>query len=516
MLNFLKKKDENAPPDVGQEENVEYKEETDNSLDNLSYPAYEEVSEKPTARKKRNGKNPPPLPRFASQQIPQSFSENMSNLELEKINARLELINSMIKSFNERFSLMNQQIGEIRTMSVANEKNLSLSNLDARKVIEIVKEVNPEKLRLDYRRADFKINNLSEKLESNKQFSESIMEELKELKRRANLFEGTDALLKLNEDVKKDLIEIQKTNSRVRMNADKSEQIFIELSKGFQENQKMNQIIMNLDTSYSGIKKEIEKLNIDNKQILNVNDFNDFKKIIDGKFIILENAFSNMGNLKEESDKLSKMIERILFMEKRNEEDIANIGLNSGNSDVKRISDYEKELFSFLELMDKMALEINRIKEKIGLKTTNSEKLLSSESVREKYFGNRLGEKENSLPAFEENWEKKSGLNAPEEDTSFNENPIEGRGGVNDLLSKGENCLTNGDLAGAVRIYEEISELYSPAEDEDNLIYPKIIKFYEHLSGLVNQPILPPVNYNSRTPGAFPRGGRQYKKLNDY
>jgi hypothetical protein len=274
MLKFLKKKDENSPPDVGQEENVDYKEDTDNSSDNSDNSFYEDVSERTVSRKKRANKPsrfiPESMPRSINQSVQQSFAEDKNNLELEKINARLEVINSMVKSFNERFSLMNQQIGEIRTMSVTNEKNLSLSNLDAKKVIELVKEVNPEKLRLDYRRADFKVSTLAEKLESNKQFIDSIMEELKDLKRRANLFEGTDALLKLNEDVKKDLIEIQKTNSRVRMNADKSEQIFIELNKGFQENEKINQIIMNLDTSYSGIKKEIEKINLDYKQILNV------------------------------------------------------------------------------------------------------------------------------------------------------------------------------------------------------------------------------------------------------
>ena len=184
MLNFLNKKYKNTPPDVGKEGEVEYKEDTDNSLDNPDDSSYDEVPEKPVARKKGVNKNFRPLPGFAPQSVQQSFSEDRSNLELEKINARLELINSMIKSFNERFSLINQQIGEIRTMSVTNEKNLSLSNLDAKKVIELVKEVDPEKLRLDYRRVDFKVSTLAEKLESNKQFVDAVMEELKDLKRK--------------------------------------------------------------------------------------------------------------------------------------------------------------------------------------------------------------------------------------------------------------------------------------------------------------------------------------------
>jgi hypothetical protein len=529
MLNFLKKKDENTPPDVGQEEETNYKEDTDNNEGNPYYSSYENVPEKPAAGNKRFNKNfrpisEPPIQQSFYPPVQQSFSEERSNIELEKINARLEVMNSMIKSFNERFSLINQQIGEIRTMSVSNEKNLSLSNLDAKKVIELVKEVNPEKLRLDYRRADFKVETLAEKLESNKQFIDSIMEELKDLKRRANLFEGTDALLKLNEDVKKDLIEIQKTNSRVRMNADKSEQIFIELNKGFQENQKINQIITNLDTSYSGIKKEIEKLNLDYKNILNVNDFNDFKKALEVKFIILEHTISDIERLKNESDKFSNIIKKILFMEKRNEEDIANLGLSSGNSNVKKINDYEQKLLSFLEVIDKMTLEISRIKEKIGLKTPRNEKSLSPMNVRGNYFNSHVKEEEKLNPLPEGNFEEKTELiSAPMLHINLDENMAEdtreeninNENEINDLLSKGENCLANNDFAGAVKIYEEISDLYNPAEDDNNLIYPKIIGFYDNLSSSINKPIFIPLSYGNEF-GALPRKNLQYKKLNDY
>jgi hypothetical protein len=561
MLKFLKKKDdENTPPDVGKEGDEEYKEDAatpDIPDDN----APEEISEKP-ARRGRPGRNMQPVsqPTFQVQAQP-SFSDERSSLELEKINARLEVINSMVKSFNERFSLVNQQIGEIRTMAVANEKSQSVSNLDAKKVIELVKEVTPEKLRLDYRRADLRLNTLSEKLESNKQFMDSIMEELKDLKRRANLFEGTDALLKLSEDVKKDLIEIQKTNSRVKMNADKSEQIFIELNKGFQENEKISQMVMNLDASYSGLRKEIEKINLDYQQILNVNDFNNFKKIIEGKFAVLENALSDIENIKTEVEKSSKITERILFMEKRNEEDIANLGLATGNGDVKKMGDYEKELFSFLELMDKMAFEINRIKERVGLKPRTMTAMPVQRNARAgmQYANpanaaafrqapannppanmqinnnNNNNNPSNEVPVqeenpFNENWEEKTvpvspEMNPPEENSPVpiarNENQI------NELLVNGENCIANHDLADAVTIYEEISDLYNPAEDEDNLTYPKIMQFYDDLSDAVNASAPVPSNPetenpSNKEPANNPEAGPiqmeklPYKKLKDY
>ena len=492
MLNFLKKKNNESPPDIGKEEVIEYKEDAEDNLNNIPDKPYEEISNRADFRNKavkRKSQLPP--------SFPQSLPEDKTNFDLEKINARLELINSLITAFNERFSRINQQIGEIRAMTISNEKNLSISNLDAKKVVDIVKEVNPEKLRVDYQKADLKLSTLVEKIESYKLYMDSIMGELKDLKRRANLFEGTDALLKLDEDVKKDLIEIQKVNARVKMNADKSEQIFIELSKGFNENRKMNEMIMNLDNSYSGLKKEIEKLNLDYKQVIDIDAFNDFKKKIANKLMILENSFLEIQKIKEENDKLAKGLGKILLIEKRNEEDIANIGFNRGNNNIQRVSDYEQKIFSILEIIEKMTLEIDKVKEKVGIKistTTGEPSIPKTEiaipknEISEEYANNR-GEIERLR--------------------------IENEKRINDLLVQGRNYLANGDLTMAWKIYKDIFDLYNPAGDNNSTIYYKIINFYDTLSEGGNNPVV--VSASEPEPEKFPPiEERKYKQLSDY
>ena len=362
MFNFLKKK-EDSPPDVGKEATDVVTEVNPDDVPVEDSPM-EEVSPKNLDNIKKSRVNSA------------NAIDETTRFEIEKINARLEAVNEFMKGFNERFSMMNQQLGEVRAMSISNEKEISKSTLEAQKAVDIVKEVKPEEIRIDYQKMDLRANSLLEKIDSNKQFMDSIMEELKELKRKAGLFEGTDSLLKLNSDVKKDLIELQKMADRVRMNADKSEQIFVELRKGFTENQKSIESIENFNIALSETKKELEKLKIDHSEVLKDTDFNNFRKLVQNKMYLLESYLSQITELKNNNERLTKFIEDILYLEKRNERDIGDIGLNVGKNSVKRVSEYDERLMSVLILMDKIASEINDIKVKVGMRKPTEKEMV--------------------------------------------------------------------------------------------------------------------------------------------
>ncbi len=510
MFDFLKKKDD-SPPDVGKEDEAEAQT-MNNSFDNTApsdsseatprkiSPRGKKVS-RPVAVMEESDSEIPSMP--SSPSAPAAYPDERGSLELEKINARLEVINSFIKTFNERFSLVNQQIGEIRAMSVNNEKDISLSNIDAKKVIDVVKEVNPEKLRIDYQKLDFRVNTLLEKIEANKQFVDSVVDEFKELKRKANLFEGTDALLKLNQEVKKDLIEIQKVNNRVRMNADKSEQIFIELSKGFQENQKVNEIISTLDNSYSILRKEFEKISMDHKQVLNLDDFNDFKKKVDGKMIIYETIVPEMDKIKDENEKLSNAIERILAIEKKNEEEIAHLKLTRGG--VANTGEYEQRIFSILDLVDKMSLEINKIKKHEGMNVPEESVISRNEKTRVKVKlpDLELPEEKTQLAPLPE-YETKETVSEPVREIAKEEikEKSMSKRKINNLLLEAKDLLYKGNSSAAMKIYEQISSMYLPAEDENNLMYEKIIQLYDKILKAINSPsVIPPLKRHRESQG---------------
>ncbi len=391
-FNFFKKDD--GVPDVGQEEKFDSEKEKKEILkkkkagegakggkeekDVFSSDS-EGVSESSGNSKSGNSK----LAGSNSNVSSKGFSE-ASKLEMDKIKARVESMGSLLKSYNERFTTINQQIGELRSSNLSNEKNISSVKKDSMKAIDIVKEVSPEKLRIDYQKASNKMNVLSEKIEANRQFMSTVIEEVKDLRKKAGIFVGTDALLKLNEEIKKDLVEVQKMSNRVRLNADKSEQLFIELRKGFAENQKLNEVFNNLDSSYSGLRKEMEKLRVDFSNIVKSKDFEDFKKRTQDRFSDMNGYFSHVEQMKEENERLAHLVETTLSVVKRNERDIADIAVSVGNENIKAVSEHENKFELILKLVDELASEVRDIKRGSGVKKKVVEKKDKSEENVEK------------------------------------------------------------------------------------------------------------------------------------
>ncbi len=345
---FFKKK-EKGVPDVGQEDTydremnrngVELRDESGepSMMPESSNPNFSSTPNIPSIA---SPNAPPPSPSMPAPEPPNlppsnmpaptlnMSASNMIALEFEKINAKIEAMVVWIKQFYERFYHACENIGEVRNMALTNEKSIAKAVRDSTRAIDLVKEVKPEKLRIDNRRLDMKINALSEKIELSKQFSESIMKELKVLKRRADVFIGTEELLKLNDEVKKDLIEIQKFGSRVRLDSDKSEQIFIELKKSLSEVQRIDAKFTNFSNISSELREEVEKLKIKAR---------------------------HLDDIRKSSDLTEDLIEKTLLLAKKNKQAIGGF----------TVTDYEKRLNAILKVVDNLVGQISDIKRKLA------------------------------------------------------------------------------------------------------------------------------------------------------
>lgn len=381
MFKFLKKKKE-APPDIGQEEAEEAP-----SEDNTG-PDLEEIemkgnkkSETGQLRRETVGRNAP------------SYSE----MELEKIKGRIDSIVEWINQFYERFSYFSESIGEIRAMNLDNEKKISSAMKEAEKVIDIVKEVKPEALRLDYQKADMRMRTWEEKLEANRIMMDDVLKEFNELKKKADVFVGVEGVLKLNEEVKGDLLEVQKISSKVRMNADKAEEVFSEIKDNFSEMQKTEGIISDLDANYSGIKKEVEKLQIDYRNIVNQDDFLKFTKTFGNKIALYDSHSLDIESLKNKIKELEDLISTSVSISKRNEEDIADISLKTGNEDSSLITDYKTQLADLISIVDTLTDEVNVLKGKLKIKENHEERKLNKEKKIIEKKQKRLAEKEKKI-----------------------------------------------------------------------------------------------------------------------
>lgn len=166
--------------------------------------------------------------------------------EIERMKAGMEGFQEIRKSFSERFTRVSEQIGELRSMILERDKSIQQIELKAIKAYDLVDAVHPEKMMTEVQKEDAKIEALKANLEGNEAIMDRIMEELKEAKRKIEFFRGVEEIVKLSEEVKTELIEIKKVESKININTDKVETIYSEIRKKFQDVDNFNSMLQEL------------------------------------------------------------------------------------------------------------------------------------------------------------------------------------------------------------------------------------------------------------------------------
>lgn len=368
VFDFLKKNDMDTPPDVGREEPIV-------PAPEVSDEPVSDVSDEDSAEEVYSGGKKKGRKESKASRVSKSVAEKETmNLEIQKIQARIEALNSLSKGLSERFSVVNQTLGELRAMNLSNEKAVAkLESLSA-KAVGVVEEVKPERLRFDFQKIDMKVEQLAQKFESRQVFVDNLMEEVKDLRRKTGTFVGTDALLKLNEDVKKDLISTQQISARARMHADKAEQMFIEFNRGLAQSEKILGLVNNLDNNYGSLKKELEKMKLDYSNVATKNDILDVKKYFENKVLAVDNAVNAVKKIESDNERLVKVLETSLAISRQNKEDIADIALTIGNDHLQKVSEYDTKLNEILKVIDTLAGQVAELRESHTKEGRHSEK----------------------------------------------------------------------------------------------------------------------------------------------
>lgn len=155
--------------------------------------------------------------------------------EIDKIKASQEAFQEMRKSFSERFTRTSEQIGELRSMILERDRTIQTLELKAVKAADLVASVKPEKLMIELQKQDVKIEALKANIEGNEAIMDRVMEELKEIRRKVEFFRGVEEIVKLSEEIKKELIEIKKIEGTVNIQTDKVQTIYTEMRKKIQD-----------------------------------------------------------------------------------------------------------------------------------------------------------------------------------------------------------------------------------------------------------------------------------------
>jgi uncharacterized coiled-coil DUF342 family protein len=205
MFKFLKKKEK------GEEETQE---------------GNTEETESPEKSEKTNS----PMP-SGSNDVPSLIK---ISTDVDRLKAGVEAFTEVRKSFTERFTRMSEQIGELRSMILERDRTIQTLELKAVKAADLVESIKPDKFMVELQKQNVKIEALKANLEGNEAIVDRVMEELKEIRRKIDFFRGVEEIIKLSEEVKKELIAIKKIEGTINIQTDKVQTIYSEMRKKIQ------------------------------------------------------------------------------------------------------------------------------------------------------------------------------------------------------------------------------------------------------------------------------------------
>jgi len=218
---------------------------------------------------------------------------------LTKIKSSLEALNEVRKANADQFTRTSEQIGELRGALMDTNKAVGAIEVASSRAIDLVNTVQPDKLMIEVRKMDGKIEALRANIEANETIMKDIMREMKEIRSQMGFYKGVDQVVKMNNEIKQELIEIKKTEGIVGKHADKVETIFVEVEKKFYDFEKFNDAVKELDRAFRKISSDFDKtrVNVDEKA-----DKKEFVKMVD-KFTDFEKHTSNILKLLDQKSR---------------------------------------------------------------------------------------------------------------------------------------------------------------------------------------------------------------------
>ena len=176
--------------------------------------------------------------------------------DVSKIKAQLEGFKEIRKANAERFATINEQMGEIRGQLMDTNRNMGVLEVKSTKAADLVESVHPDKLMIQVQRSDGKVEALRGLIESKDAMIQNIMDQLKTMRNQMKVFKGIEDVIKMNEQVKTEGMNIKRLTAKVEQHADRVENVFVESQKTFKE---FNDLLGQVSVFKSQIKDVGEK-----------------------------------------------------------------------------------------------------------------------------------------------------------------------------------------------------------------------------------------------------------------
>ncbi|HEX54576.1 MAG: hypothetical protein DRO90_00275 [Candidatus Altiarchaeales archaeon] len=273
-------------------------------------------------------------------------------IEIQKLWAQVRTLREFMRANDERFQRLSESIGDIRRRHITLEKELNSLDMRARRSIELVEAVQPQKLLEEVKKEDMKIMQIKAKVDANKKILDHLVNEIKDIRSSISAFKGTEAVMKLNRETMENLKDIKKIQARIYQNSEKVENIFVQVQKRYDKFLKLSNDFKALEREFNEVMRRSNKFMVEVSNLATKDELNELRDEIKSQLKSLRDLGDEIKTRKREFDKIVDKIGSAIERIEELEEILRNkiIEIDDG---ISRLSEMEQRHYITREEFDK-------------------------------------------------------------------------------------------------------------------------------------------------------------------
>ncbi len=220
--------------------------------------------------------------------------------QVDTLAAQIQALKEQRAIYDEKFARANESVGELRALMLDAEKDSQEIRVNAEKAVSLIEAVQPDKLLSEVRRVDSKTEELRARNEKNEAVQSQMTDDVKELKSKLIVF-GTseETLLKLQEEVKRELDEIKKSEAVIQRHSEKVEAIFAEVEKDFANYKRLADQVQTVSDALRELVRDFDSLRVRSEGFATKKEFSDLRAATDEKIVEADKQLKATEGLKD-------------------------------------------------------------------------------------------------------------------------------------------------------------------------------------------------------------------------
>jgi len=183
-------------------------------------------------------------------------------LRLEKMEGKFSFVEDFKDDVNERLAHLSEEIGELRSSFLEMDKNFSSLETKAEKALEIISEMQPEKISKEFQKKDAEIMKIQAEIETIKSILTSVKNEGEKLNKVLERVKSIENVVSMFKRLEEKIKIVDEAKDYVDRLAGKSESIFSELGSKVEEIENLKEKVAKIDDLTVDIVKMLDGISI--------------------------------------------------------------------------------------------------------------------------------------------------------------------------------------------------------------------------------------------------------------